>query len=53
MGEIQSRIRRMLREIGEGIWDIQLGIEIQPRMRIVRRLRMNCLRIVGIRIRVD
>lgn len=54
MSDVQSRIWRLLRgEIGKGIWDVQLGIEIQPRMRIVRRLRMNSLRIVGIRMGVD
>jgi hypothetical protein len=53
VGNVQSRIRRLVREIGEGIRNVQLGVDIQPRMRIVRRLRVDSLRVVGIRMRVD
>ena len=53
IGDIQSRIWRLMREIGKGIRDIQLGIDIQSSMRMVRRLRIDSLRIVGIRMRVD
>jgi hypothetical protein len=53
IGNVQSRIRRLVREIGKGIMNIQLSVDIQPSMRIVRRLRVDSLRVVGIRMRVD
>jgi hypothetical protein len=53
VGSVQSRIWRLVREIGKGMRNIQLGIDIQPSMRIVQRLRVDSLRVVGIRMRVD
>ena len=53
IGNVQGRIRGLMRESGKGIWDIQLSVDIQPSMGIVRRLRIDSLRVVGIRMRVD
>jgi len=53
IGNVQSRIRGLVREIGKGIRNIQLSVDIQPSMRIVRRVRVDSLRVVGIRMRVD